>query len=99
MAASNFKAIDVGGGPVGLTAAHALEQAGIDFILLESRSHVILDAGSNLVMSPVGLRALAQLGIFGALKAVSSPLGRIDRLDHQGHNLGDMQIFTELEKT
>ena len=98
MASSSFKVIVVGGGPVGLTAAHALDKAGIDFILLESRSHVVLDAGSNLVMSPVGLRTLAQLGMFQALNAVSSPLGRVDRLDHKGHNIGESQVFDVLRK-
>jgi 2-polyprenyl-6-methoxyphenol hydroxylase-like FAD-dependent oxidoreductase len=95
---SNFKVIVVGGGPVGLTAAHALTQAGIDFVLLERRQEVVIDAGSNLVLSPVGLRTLAQLGIQKEIYAVSSPLSRVDRIDHNGKNIGDVEFFKQMEK-
>lgn len=94
----SFKVIVVGGGPVGLTAAHALTKAGIDFVLLERRPEVVIDAGSNLVLSPVGLRTLAQLGVQREINAVSSPLGRIDRLDHSGNDLGDVEFFTQMER-
>lgn len=95
---ATFKAIIVGGGPVGLTAAHALNKAGIDFLLLESRSHIVVDAGSNLVISPVGIRTWAQLGLFDALNAVSSPLGRVDRMDHNGRDIGSSQVFNILQE-
>ncbi|KAH8645770.1 hypothetical protein BX600DRAFT_421339 [Xylariales sp. PMI_506] len=93
MSLTSFKVIIVGGGPVGLTAAHALERAGIDFILLERRPSVVIDAGSNLVLLPLGMRILGQLGLLDHLNSVSSPLGGIDRLDHQGRNIGDVQWF------
>lgn len=99
MSPPNFKVIVVGGGPVGLVAAHALTKANIDFLVLERRSEIVIDAGSNLVLSPVGLRTLAQLGIQDAIFAVSSPLGVMDRMDHKGRNIGDSKIFLEIEKT
>ncbi|TKA75880.1 hypothetical protein B0A55_04847 [Friedmanniomyces simplex] len=92
MGASNFKVIVVGGGPIGLTAA------AIDFPILEHRSHVIADAGSNLVLMLIGLRAISQLDLLDPLNAVSSPLSRIDRLDHDGRDVGDVQFFTQMEK-
>ena len=98
MGAPNFKVIIVGGGPVGLTAAHALHKAGIDSLLLEQRPHVVIDTGSNLVMTPMGLRAMAQLDLLDDINAVSSPLSRIDRLDHSGRDIGDVQFFTQMEK-
>ena len=98
MAATNFKVIVVGGGPVGLTAAHALSKAGINFSVLERRSEIVIDAGSNLVLSPVGLRTIMQLGILKEINAVSSPLSRIDRLDHKGRNIGDVQFFKQMQK-
>ena len=88
-----MKVIIVGGGPVGLTAAHALSRAGIDFVLLESRPSVVIDAGSNLVLNPMGLRILGQMGLLEALNNVSSPLGKVQRFDHDGHDLGDMNFF------
>lgn len=93
MSSTNFKVIIVGGGPVGLTAANALTRAGIDFVLLESRSNIVIDAGSNLVLLPMGLRLLGQLGLLDAFNQVSSPLGQIKRFDHNGHNLGPANFF------
>lgn len=98
MTDNNFKVIVVGGGPVGLTAAHALYKAGIDFLVLERRPAPVIDAGSNLVLSPVGIRVLSQLGLNHALTSVSTPLGRIDRLDHRGRDIGDSEIFLQIEK-
>lgn len=98
MAATNFKVIVVGGGPVGLTAAHALQRADIDFLVLERRAEIVINAGSNLVLSPVGLRTVAQLGIAEEINAVSAPLGRIDRLDHKGRDIGDVQFFNQMKK-
>lgn len=89
-----FKAIIVGGGPVGLTAAHSLSRASLDFTLLESRPSIVQDAGSNLVLLPIGLRVLGQLGLFDAINAVSSPMTRFRRTDHQGKDLGDTLWFT-----
>ncbi|KAJ5755732.1 FAD binding domain-containing protein [Penicillium manginii] len=48
MSSPPFKVIVVGGGPVGLTAAHALHHAGIDFVVLEARDSVVLDQGGQL---------------------------------------------------
>ena len=98
MDGSNFKVIVVGGGPVGLTAAHALDRAGIDFVLLERRSDAVIDAGSNLVLLPEGLRVLSQLGLLDALNSVSSPLGRINRQDHRGRSIGDAHWFVEMKE-
>jgi len=93
-----FKVIIAGGGPVGLTAAHALAEAGIDFILLESRPSIVIDAGSNLVLLPTGMRLLGQLGMLDALFRVSSPLGVTQRFDHSGRNLGDVRIFQHMKE-
>ncbi|KAK0742923.1 hypothetical protein B0T18DRAFT_439030 [Schizothecium vesticola] len=93
MSSKNIKVIIVGGGPVGLTAAHALSRAGIDFVLLESRPSVVIDAGSNLVLNPIGLRILGEMGLLETLNNVSSPLGKVQRFDHDGHDLGDINFF------
>ncbi|CAG9986558.1 unnamed protein product [Clonostachys byssicola] len=98
MAASDFKIIIAGGGPVGLTAAIALAKAGIRFILLERRSQVIIDAGSNLVMLPNGMRALYQLGLGDSLDKVSSALSNVDVFNHQGRYTGDLQWLNLLEQ-
>ncbi|KAK4443300.1 FAD/NAD(P)-binding domain-containing protein [Podospora aff. communis PSN243] len=98
MSSNGFKVIIVGGGPVGLTAANALFRAGIDFVLLESRPNIVVDAGSNLVLLPMGLRFLAQIGVLDAFNNVSSPLGKIKRFDHDGNNLGDANFFIHYQE-
>ncbi|UKZ57146.1 hypothetical protein TrVGV298_010998 [Trichoderma virens] len=98
MSPMGFKVIVVGGGPVGLVAAHALSRAGIDFVLLESRPSIVIDAGSNLVINPMGLRVLGQLGLLPAFDAVSSPLAQIERLDHNGKDLGTSQAFVHISE-
>jgi 2-polyprenyl-6-methoxyphenol hydroxylase-like FAD-dependent oxidoreductase len=98
MSITDYKVIVVGGGPVGLTAAHALEQAGIDFLLLESRAEPIINAGSNLVLKPNGIQALAQLSLEDDLNAVSTALGRFDRLDHDAHDLGNVEFFEMMKQ-
>jgi 2-polyprenyl-6-methoxyphenol hydroxylase-like FAD-dependent oxidoreductase len=93
MGPTNFRVIVVGGGPVGLSCAHALSQAGIDFIILEQRSSFVIDAGANLILVPMSMRVLAQLGLLEELKQVSSPLNIINRMDHSGRRLGSMKWF------
>jgi 2-polyprenyl-6-methoxyphenol hydroxylase-like FAD-dependent oxidoreductase len=98
MNAAGSKIIVVGGGPVGMTAAHALSRAGIDFVLLESRSEIVMDAGSGLVLSAMGLRALGQLGLLPALSKVSTPVDKFKRLDHKGRDIGDTLFFTYFQQ-
>lgn len=98
MCSNKFKAIIIGGGPVGLTAAHAFHRAGIDFLLLERRPEMVVDAGSNLVLLPEGLRTMTQLGLADALNDISTPLSRIERLDHDGNDLGELTIFDQMKK-
>ncbi|KAH7322531.1 hypothetical protein B0I35DRAFT_350162 [Stachybotrys elegans] len=93
MASSSFKVIIAGGGPVGLTAAHALSRAGIDFTLLESRDNIVIQAGYNVVLSPLSMRAFGQLDLLDQLNKVSAQLKTVMRLDHTGRDLGNMNWF------
>ncbi|GAM82794.1 hypothetical protein ANO11243_007800 [Dothideomycetidae sp. 11243] len=94
MTDNNSRIIIVGGGPVGLTAAHALHKAGLDFLLLESRPEIVADAGSGLVLSAMGLRALSQLGLLSAMNKESTPVDRFKRYDHKGKDIGETMFFT-----
>ncbi|KFH46112.1 3-hydroxybenzoate 6-hydroxylase-like protein [Hapsidospora chrysogenum ATCC 11550] len=93
MGSPSFKVIIAGGGPVGLTAAHALWRAGVDFVLLERAESVIIDSGPDQVLLPIGLRVLGQLGLLDSLRNVSSHLTTIGRLDHSGRSMGDIHCF------
>ncbi|PVH96204.1 FAD/NAD(P)-binding domain-containing protein [Periconia macrospinosa] len=98
MAGTAPKIVVVGGGPVGITVAHALTRAGIDFVLLESRPSIVMAAGASLVMSQIGLRALSQFGVLPAIEKVSSPLSMCKRFDHEGRTIGDAKLFTYLHE-
>ncbi|CAH0019354.1 unnamed protein product [Clonostachys rhizophaga] len=74
MGESSFKAIIVGGGPVGLVAAHALEKANIDFVVLENKADLSRDVGASVVIGPQNLRVMNQLGVYGRLLGIGSQL-------------------------
>lgn len=67
---SDFKVIIIGAGPTGLTAAHSLSKAGIDFVVLERRPEVFEDVGASLALFPYTLRVLAQFGLHEKLREI-----------------------------
>lgn len=71
-----FKVIVVGGGPVGLTAAHILSRADVDYVVLERRSSVHIDVGASLALWPQSLRVLSQLGLLERLQDLGEEMGR-----------------------
>ncbi|RSL42447.1 hypothetical protein CEP54_015479 [Fusarium duplospermum] len=92
MAVTNFKVIVVGGGPVGLVAAHVLYNAGIDFVVLERRQNVVLDLGAALVLAPQNMRVMHQLGLFEELMEIGEEL-----LNTKGFLLNGYQFKTGTE--
>jgi 2-polyprenyl-6-methoxyphenol hydroxylase-like FAD-dependent oxidoreductase len=84
-----FKAIIVGGGPVGLAAAHALHLAGIDFVVLERRLAIFEDRGASLIIHPHTFRVLQQFGILDDL------LPRGAELNHHLSFTADGHVFSE----
>ncbi|KEZ43252.1 hypothetical protein SAPIO_CDS4948 [Scedosporium apiospermum] len=74
MAPEKFKAIIIGGGPAGLTAAHILYKAGIDFVVLEARDKVVVDHGAAMVLGPQNLRVIRQLGLYDKLLEIGAEL-------------------------
>jgi len=65
-----FKVIVIGGGPTGLTAAHALHLANIDFVVLERRDDVIVDVGASLILGAHAMRIMQQLGLLDKLLSI-----------------------------
>lgn len=70
--------IVVGGSIAGLTLAHCLDHAGIDYLVLEKHH----DIGETCIGGPVGIqpngaRILAQLGLSAAISKVGEPVTTI----------------------
>ncbi|KAK1453504.1 FAD binding domain-containing protein [Colletotrichum melonis] len=74
MSSGPFRVIIVGGGPSGITAAHALHHAGIDFVVLERRTNIVEDLGASLVLGAPSLRIFHQFGILDNLMEIGGKL-------------------------
>lgn len=88
----------VGGGPVGLCLAHSLSLAGIDYILLESRSTVVEKTGLGLALWPHGVRILDQIGLLEEGRKVYLPVK--DKYNHwpDGSEINHSDLYQEIEK-
>lgn len=84
MEAQPFRVIIIGGGPVGLTAAHALLAAGIDFVVLEARPTFTPEEGASLLAYASTQRVWHQLGLRAAMEARSCPVESRSSADHAG---------------
>ncbi|KAL4890706.1 hypothetical protein BDV59DRAFT_204180 [Aspergillus ambiguus] len=98
MTLSSFKVIVVGGGPVGLTAAHALHHAGIDFVVLEQRESVVLDQGASLVLAPSSLRVMHQFGLLERLREIGCELLRGKAYTRDGRLIADTPALRIMRK-
>ncbi|KAH6989817.1 hypothetical protein BKA56DRAFT_653104 [Ilyonectria sp. MPI-CAGE-AT-0026] len=82
---TNFRVVIAGGGVAGLTLANALEQAGIDYVLLECRETIAPQVGASIGIMPNGCRILDQLGLLDELiEKMESVIWMADR-DNRGH--------------
>lgn len=90
---NNFRIIIVGGGPIGLLAAHCLSKANIDFVLLEQRTSLTPDSGASIGIYPSTFRIFDQLGLLEPLQEVWGPLRRKLVITHDGHIYKDHPRF------
>ncbi|KAH8880473.1 FAD/NAD(P)-binding domain-containing protein [Thozetella sp. PMI_491] len=84
MTGSAFRVIVVGGGPVGLTTAHILTKANIDFVVLERGPTVHPDIGACFAIWPQTVRTLDQLGLYEAVLSISHECETQVQLTHKG---------------
>lgn len=70
MKSQAFKIIIVGGSVAGLSLANMLEQATIDYVLLEAYEDIAPQLGASIGLLPNGLRILEQLGCYDVLRAM-----------------------------
>ncbi|KAL0943576.1 FAD binding domain-containing protein [Colletotrichum truncatum] len=98
MTSSPFKVIIIGGGPSGITAAHALHHAGIDFVVLERRTNIVEDLGASLVLGPPSMRVFHQLGILDKLMEIGCLLNDNKGFTSDGYNFKESSAFKLLQE-
>ena len=91
-----FRAIIIGGGPIGLAAAHALYLAGIDFVVLERRASVTEDEGASLIVYAHTLRVMRQFGILNDLLSVGTEIKDHLSFIHDGRVFNESPRWTYL---
>ncbi|KAL4800038.1 FAD/NAD(P)-binding domain-containing protein [Aspergillus venezuelensis] len=72
-----FRVIIVGGSIAGLTLAHCLERAGIDYVVLEKHVDIFAEPGISIGLMPNGPRILEQLGIYADVDKLYQPIKKI----------------------
>lgn len=79
-----FRVIIVGAGPVGLTMAHCLRLAGVDYVLCEQRAEVEDRSGAGLSVMPHVARLFHQLGVLDEARRHAAPLRTTAHLREDG---------------
>lgn len=93
-----FRAIIVGGGPVGLFLGHALSRANIDYIILERRDNIVEDTGFGLALWPHGMRILDQLGMLEEARDIYLPVTDKSNLWPDGSEIGHNDLYRSIEQ-
>ncbi|KAL2836925.1 FAD dependent oxidoreductase-domain-containing protein [Aspergillus pseudoustus] len=63
-----LRVIIIGASITGLTLAHCLDKAGIDYVVLEKHQDILTNIGGALALQPNGCRVLDQLGVYDRLQ-------------------------------
>ncbi|KAK7918324.1 hypothetical protein PG985_010198 [Apiospora marii] len=93
----DFRVILVGGGPVALTAAHALSKAGIDYVILERRDQLDVDSGASVAVWPHNVRLLDQLGMLEEADRTYMPVLYKRNLRKDGSQISKSNMFQAMQ--
>ncbi|KAL4735383.1 hypothetical protein BDV11DRAFT_208571 [Aspergillus similis] len=75
---SQLRVIIIGGAVSGLTLAHCLEKAGIDYVVLEKHRDITTNIGGSVALQPAGCRILDQLGVLDHLRKYMNDIQAIN---------------------
>lgn len=98
MSSKTLPVIIVGGGPVGLMAAHICNKLGLDFVLLEQYHSVTPDIGACIGLWAPSLRVLDQLGLWDAFNPQVKPMFDKISFTQEGSIIHSGSIFSVNEK-
>ncbi len=93
-----FRAVIIGGGPVGLCLAHALELAGIDYVLLERKEAVVEESGFGLALWPHGVRVLDQIGLLEEGTDMQLPMKDKYNLWPDGSEITHSDLYDDIQR-
>jgi 2-polyprenyl-6-methoxyphenol hydroxylase-like FAD-dependent oxidoreductase len=91
------KALIIGGGIGGLSAALALQQAGIEVKVFE-RINVLQDVGAGLTLWTNAIRVLQRLGLTDVLQGIAAPYTRATIRSRHGEILSETPVRVLAEK-
>ncbi|KAL2132247.1 hypothetical protein VTI74DRAFT_4042 [Chaetomium olivicolor] len=84
-ASGSFRVVIAGAGLAGLTLANALEQAGVDYVVLERRNEVAPQVGASIGIFPSAARILDQLGVWKGVNEGAETLRLFYTRDTKGN--------------
>ncbi|KAI1502803.1 hypothetical protein F5X99DRAFT_426670 [Biscogniauxia marginata] len=91
-----FRALIVGGGLVGLTAAHIFSKANIDFLVLEKHDTPFSPYGTTLALWPQTFRIFDQLGLLEAVRLIQDVINEDFGLSTEDARIITRDKMTEL---
>ncbi|KAI1132771.1 hypothetical protein F5Y10DRAFT_230740 [Nemania abortiva] len=98
MTQKKFRAIIIGGGPVGLAIANGLDRAGLDFLILERHPTIISESGAGIMLWPHTVRIFDQLGLAEACEGRYIPLYDKASMRLDGTPIRESSIFKFLSE-
>ncbi|RAK97742.1 FAD-dependent oxidoreductase [Aspergillus ibericus CBS 121593] len=85
-----FRVLIVGGSVAGLTLAHCLERANIEYLVLEKGNDIAPQVGASIGIMPNGGRILEQLGLFDDIERVIEPLYQANIIYPDGYSFSNV---------
>ncbi|KAK3812270.1 MAG: hypothetical protein J3Q66DRAFT_349921 [Benniella sp.] len=107
MASTDLRIIIAGSGIAGLSAAIALELAGLNYIVLEqepasrdspSNESVDMTPGGAIQVGPTALHFLRQLGVYEEIQKFSKPVSGFSMNEHDMNYLGRIDMSNHRER-
>lgn len=98
MSSKTLPVIIVGGGPVGLMAAHIFDKLGLDYLLLEQYHSLTPDIGACIGMWAPSLRIIDQLGLWDAFEPHVNKVSNKISFTQEGKVIHSGSIFSVNEK-
>ncbi|CEL00908.1 hypothetical protein ASPCAL00500 [Aspergillus calidoustus] len=74
MESPRLQVVIIGSSISGLTLAHCLELAEIDYVVLEKHNDILQTIGGSIGLLPNGCRILDQLGVYDEIENVACPV-------------------------